>query len=87
MSHADRRYRAARLARREKHHRRIATERTRRYRERRDKGYVIASVPVSHEIIGFLLDTRWLAEADSESRNQIGLAIAAMLTDAAHGDA
>ena len=62
--------------------RKRASERTRRYRERLNSGCVIVRVPVSHAIIGLLLDTRWLSETNSESRDQIGLAIANMLTNA-----
>jgi hypothetical protein len=60
-----------------------ASERARRYRARQNAGQVIAPVPVSLEVIGLLLDLRWLAEIDAESRDKIGLAIASMLGDAA----
>jgi hypothetical protein len=63
--------------------RRRATESTRRYRARLAANTVVAPVEVGLEIIAMLIDLEWLPMSESESRRAIGLAIAALLRDAA----
>ena len=68
---------------------RKATIRQRRLRERQRRGEVVVRVPVSHAVIGVLLDLGWLAEHESEDRREIGRGIGALLEDLAlhHGRA
>jgi hypothetical protein len=68
---------------RDRHRRKIATERTRRYRERLRCEVIVVPVPVTNEIVGFLIDMHWLTEAVSENRTEIGRAIGAVLADSA----
>lgn len=42
----------------------------------------VAPVPVTNEIVGFLIDLHWLAEAESENRERISDAISRLLVDA-----
>ena len=60
-----------------------ANERKRRYRQRQRAGISIAPTPVSNEIIALLIDTGWLALAESEDVRRVGEAIFKMLSDAA----
>jgi hypothetical protein len=55
----------------------------RRLRERQRTGVQIAPTPYTNEIVELLLDTYWLALADSEDRNAVGEAIYRALSDAA----
>ena len=62
---------------------RNGNERKRRYRQRQRAGISIAPTPVSNEIIALLIDTGWLALAESEDVRRVGEAIFKMLSDAA----
>ena len=59
-----------------------------RYRARLRDGVIVVGVPVTNEVIGLLLDTNYLALAESEDRGAIAVAIGEMLRDASqHGAA
>ena len=68
------------------HRRERASERMRRYRARLRAGTVVAQVPVTFSVVDMLIDRGWLAIEQSEDRDNIGAAIAALLEDAAHND-
>ena len=63
--------------------RRLAVARMRRLRERQKAGLSIAPAPYTDDIVALLLDTGWLPEADSEKREQVGIAMFRMLNEAA----
>jgi hypothetical protein len=60
-----------------------ASLRTRRWRQLTAKGQKIALTPYDDDIVGLLLDLGWLKLEKSEDSREIGLAIFAMLKDAA----
>lgn len=55
-----------------------------RYRVHLALGIKCATVPVSNDLIGFLIDTGWLLIADSECMPKVGEAIGALLDDSMH---
>lgn len=63
--------------------RRLAVARMQRLRERQRAGQQIAPTLYDNDILELLLDTNWLALADSEDRQQVGHAIYRMLKQAA----
>jgi hypothetical protein len=58
-------------------------DRKARYRRRLHDGTIVVPLPVSHEFIAFLIDTRWLAENESEDRKKVLAAIIRMHDDVA----
>ncbi len=65
---------------------RTASDRQRDYRRRLRKGEVVVSVPISHSILGLLLDLGWIEPELSEDRRAVAGAIRRVLTEAArHG--
>ena len=57
----------------------------REYRQRQRSGTIVVPVEIDADTVGFLIRTKWLVEADAADRRKIGLALAAMLRDAAKG--
>lgn len=53
-----------------------------RYRERLKQHQIAVVVPVGETLINFLIRTGWLAERDSEKREQISEAITRMIAEA-----
>ena len=54
----------------------------RRYRERMKQHQIAVVVPVGETLINFLIRTGWLAERDSDKREQISEAITRMIAEA-----
>ena len=66
--------------------RRTASDRQRAYRRRVRRGEVVVSVPISHSILGLLLDLGWIEPELSEDRRAVAGAIRRVLSEAArHG--
>ncbi len=59
--------------------------RTRRYRDRRDRGSVVISLEVDSEKLGALVDQGFLAEADVKSRAKVAEAVDVLLFALADG--
>ncbi len=59
--------------------------RTRRYRERRERGSVVISLEVDSEKLGALVDQGFLAEADVKSRAKVSEAVDVLLFALADG--
>jgi hypothetical protein len=59
------------------------TKSNREYRQREQRGEVLAPVPASPDIVGLTIDLGWLPEGKADDKREIGKAIAAMLADAA----
>jgi hypothetical protein len=57
--------------------------RDRRLRARRKAGKVVVPVELGGDELGFLIQTRWLAERDAGDARAIGEAIGRMLADSA----
>jgi Trk K+ transport system NAD-binding subunit len=54
----------------------------RRLRARRRRGEVVLPVPIAeHLVVGWLLDTGWLAEADAEDAGAVAAAIGRALRE------
>ncbi len=59
--------------------------RTRRYRERRDRGSVVISLEVDSEKLGALVDQGFLAEGDVTNRAKVSEAVDVLLFALADG--
>ena len=62
-----------------------AAIRTRRYRERRDRGSVVISLEVDSEKLGALVDQGFLAEGDVTNRAKVAEAVDVLLFALADG--
>jgi hypothetical protein len=58
-------------------------KRQKAYRERLKQHQLVALVPVNEAMVNFVIRTGWLSERDACKREQIGAAIARLLSDAA----
>jgi hypothetical protein len=55
----------------------------RRYRQRLDEGRMSVRVEIDSDVITMLIVSRWLLDGESDDRKKIGMAIAAMMSEAA----
>ncbi|MGY4602633.1 hypothetical protein ACVW16_001045 [Bradyrhizobium sp. USDA 4474] len=55
----------------------------REYRRRLDAGRMAVSVEISADVIEMLIASRWLLDSESSDRSKIGLALGAMVAEAA----
>jgi len=63
-----------------------ATAKKRAYRQRLREGVIIVGVPVSNEMVDYLMWLNALPEHESESRPAIGRAMAELIEDAMRND-
>jgi hypothetical protein len=58
-------------------------DRHRRFRQRRRDGKACYVIELNGEGLSFLIRTGWLLEGEADDRSAVGLAIGAMISDAA----